>query len=42
MGIDEAYAREEEMIIEDETLTEKERNDALRDLYREGINELDN
>ena len=36
MGIDEAYANEEEMIINDETLTDEERRIALRDLYREG------
>ncbi len=41
MDLDEAYAREEQMIIEDESLSDKERSDALRDLYHEGINQLD-
>ena len=41
MSIDEAYAREEELIIEDETLTEEERKNALRDLYQEGIRAIE-
>lgn len=41
MGIDEAYANEEQAIIDDETLDERERSEALRDLYREGLEYLD-
>lgn len=41
MNIDENYAREEQLIIEDESLSDKERSDALRDLYYEGIEQID-
>ena len=41
MGLNEAYANEEEMIINDDTLTPEEKEDALRDLYREGVENLD-
>ena len=32
-----SYEDEEQMIIDDETLTESERKKALRDLYHEGL-----
>jgi len=36
MGLDDRYEAEEQTIIDDETLTDKERSRLLRDLYREG------
>lgn len=37
MGLDEQYEREEQAIIDDETLTPEERNQALRELFQEGL-----
>ncbi len=40
MSMEDCYANEEQSIIDNETLTEAERKRALRDLYREGCEEL--